>query len=184
MIQDISRIREELQGYTEVVYPYDFTNSHHIKYITLKGDTESFYPGGMYVSIGSNCIYVKNSYKRWGIPICKYDKDGNTTYKTRLFVLDTAESTGEQISKDSKDSKETKETLGFQQNIIDKMTDKVKTLQQQNDQLIECKQTYEEMLQTNRYTLKQLSIENREKQTQIDKYKQILQSAIGERHTR
>ena len=52
------------------------------------------------------------------------------------------------------------------------MTDKVKTLQQQNDQLIECKQTYEEMLQANRYTLKQLSIENRDKQTQIDKYKQ------------
>ena len=179
MIQDISRIREDLQGYTEVVYPYDFTTSHHIKYITLKGDNESFYPGGMYVSIGSNCIYVKNSYKRWGIPICKYDKDGNTTYKTRLFVLDTAAE-----SKETKDSKETKETLEFQQNIIDKMTDKVKTLQQQNDQLIECKQSYEEMLQANRYTLKQLSIENRDKQTQIDKYKQILQSAIGDRHRR
>ena len=72
----------------------------------------------------------------------------------------------------------------IKQNIIDKMTDKVKTLQQQNDQLIECKQTYEEMLQANRYTLKQLSIENRDKQTQIDKYKQILQSAIGDRHRR
>ena len=40
MIKDISIIREELEGYEEVEFPYSFETDCSIKYITLKKKKE------------------------------------------------------------------------------------------------------------------------------------------------
>ena len=198
MIQDITRIREELEGFKEIQFPYEFSSSDHIKYITLKGDKESFYPGGTYVSVGPNCITVKNTYKQWSIPLCKYTKEGHVKYKTRLFIHDSDKISGdEKDNKDNKhnkhnkhnhrtdinDIKERNDTIAFQQHIIEQLTNQLQTYRQQNEQLVECKQTYEELLQKNRFHLKQLSIDLRDKDEHIQKYKQVIQSAIDSRHT-
>ena len=63
MIQDITRIREELEGYVEVKLPYEFAKDIHIKYLTLKKnhEDESFYPGGCYQGLGNNCIFMSLS---------------------------------------------------------------------------------------------------------------------------
>jgi putative cell wall-binding protein len=184
MIQDITKIREELEGFTEIHYPYEFSSTDHIKYITLKGDKESFYPGGTYVSIGPNCITVKNSYKQWSLPLCKYTKEGHVQHKTRLFIRDKTPSVDEKDVKKDDEKDNQKDTIAFQQHIIEQMTHQLQTYQQQNEQLIECKQTYEELLQKNRYHVKQLSMDNKEKEEQLKKYKQVIQSAIDSRHTR
>ena len=60
MIQDIIKIREELDGFIEVEYPYEFQKGCLIKYITHKKnlEEESFYPGGSFISYGDNYIVV------------------------------------------------------------------------------------------------------------------------------
>ena len=79
--------------------------------------------------------------------------------------------------------KERNDTIAFQQHIIEQLTNQLQTYRQQNEQLVECKQTYEELLQKNRFHLKQLSIDLRDKDEHIQKYKQVIQSAIDSRQT-
>lgn len=172
MIQDITRIREELEGYVEVTMPYAFPEDIHIKYLTLKKnhEDESFYPGGCYQGLGNNCIFMKNSYKRWSVPICFYTKDGQVKYATRFFISETVAEAP--VSDDSTDMNE---RLQYQQEIIEKLVKEIKESRHTMKTLLEDKQTYEEMLQKNRYHLKELSIENRDKDKQLKKYQDIIQ---------
>jgi len=175
MIQDITRIREELEGYVEVTLPYEFAKDIHIKYLTLKktqGD-ESFYPGGCYQGVGNNCIFMSNSYKRWSVPICYYTKDGQVRYHTRFFIPEHPTDTN--TASDTVSDTQTHETLRYQQEIIEKLVAEIKETRQARKGLLEEKQTYEEMLQKNRYRLKELSVENRDKDKQIQTYKDIIQ---------
>ena len=175
MIQDITRIREELEGYVEVTLPYEFAKDIHIKYLTLKknqGD-ESFYPGGCYQGVGNNCIFMSNSYKRWSVPICYYTKDGQVRYHTRFFIPEHPTETN--TASDASSDTQTHETLRYQQEIIEKLVAEIKETRQARKGLLEEKQTYEEMLQKNRYRLKELSVENRDKDKQIHKYKDVIQ---------
>ena len=175
MIQDITRIREELEGYVEVTLPYEFAKDIHVKYLTLKKnhEDESFYPGGCYQGLGNNCIFMSNSYKRWSVPICYYTKDGQVRYQTRFFIPEhtTGSTTGSEAVSDT----QTHETLRYQQEIIEKLVAEIKETRQMRKSLLEEKQTYEEMLQKNRYRLKELSVENRDKDKQIQTYKDIIQ---------
>ena len=174
MIQDLTKIREELEGFVEVTLPYDFPKGIHLKYITLqkhKGD-ESFYPGGSYQGIGHNCLFVKNSYKRWSVPIHCLSKDGQIKYRTRFFIPQTSDT---DTREDQGELQELQNTIQYQQTIIEKMTEEIKESRYLVKSLYEDKQTYEEMLQTNRYRLKELSVAGRDKDEQIEKYKQVIQ---------
>jgi hypothetical protein len=171
MIQDIHRIRQELQGFREVEMPYEFALATPIKYITLKDGDESFYVGGAYTGQGDNCLYVKNSYKQWKVPLRVYTKEGQVRYHTRLFIQ---EAPCEPCLNEA-EVQELRETLENQQQIIEKLSQTLLEKDQGIQGLIEDKQTYEELLQQNRYHLKQLSVENKDKDTLIQKYKAILQ---------
>ena len=175
MIQDLTKIREELEGFVEVSYPYDFPRDIPVKYITLKKnqEDESFYPGGCYQGLGNNCLFLKNSYKRWSVPIHFLTKDGQVHYQTRLFIPEDYE-TKESIH-GSTELQQLQQTIDYQQNIIEKMTEELKDKRQVVQGLLEDKQMYEEMLQKNRYHLKELSISGRQKDEMIEKYQQVIQ---------
>jgi len=177
MIQDLTKIREELEGFVEVTLPYEFPKGIHLKYITLKKnkEDESFYPGGSYHGIGNNCLFVKNSYKRWSVPIHFLTKDGQIQYRTRFFIPETCENNTHEDHEDHEEIQELRETTQYQQTIIEKMTEEIKESRYLVKSLYEDKQTYEEMLQTNRYRLKELSVAGRDKDEQIEKYKQVIQ---------
>jgi|TARA_B110001469_G_scaffold71690_1_gene68145 hypothetical protein len=171
MIQDINRIRQELQGFREVELPYEFPLATPIKYITLKNENESFYVGGVYTGQGDNCLYVKNSYKQWKIPLRVYTKEGKVRYHTRIFIQDAPC----EPCLNAVDVNELRDTLSNQQQLIEKLTQTILERDEVVQSLIEDKQTYEELLQQNRYNLKQLSVENKDKDTMIHKYQGILQ---------
>ena len=172
MIKDISIIRKELDGYEEVVLPYGFTKDCSIKYITLKNkdniEEESFYKGGGFISLGNDCIILKKKHRTWSVPICKRNKDGSIRYSTRFFVKSEE---GEQCSQKVK---ELNEVIQYQQNIIEKLTEKLKDIELIKYQITEEKKTYEDLLQQNRFNLKHISIENREKDEKIKKYEDII----------
>ena len=182
MIQDIARIQEELEGYSEVTIPYEFPLGLHIKYITHKSrrgkggenkeDEESFFPGGEYTGKGDNCVFLKNSYKRWRVPLHVFTKDGQIRYTTRFFVPTNTDNgpcqTSEEVS-------ELYDTIRYQQEIIEKMAQEIHETRLINQSLQEDKQTYEEMLQKSRYQLKEMCVAGRDKDAQIETYQQIIQ---------
>ena len=65
MIKDISIIRKELEGYEEVILPFEFNKGCSIKYITQrkKDNEESFYTGGEFVCYGNDCIVLRKKQK-------------------------------------------------------------------------------------------------------------------------
>jgi hypothetical protein len=171
MIQDLTRIRQELQGYIEVPVPYEFEPKVSLKYITLKNGNESFYLGGAYAGTGDNCIFVRNSYTQWKVPIHVFTKEGQILYTTKFFIPETPC----EPCLNEAEVQELRETLANQQQIIEKLSQTLLEKDQGIQSLIEDKQTYEELLQQNRYHLKQLSVEHKDKDILIQKYQGILQ---------
>ena len=169
MIKDISRIREELEGYNEVFYPYEFPKGIHIKYITLRGEDESFYPGGKFQCMGDNCLYVVNSYKRWKIPLKLFTKAGSVRYQTRLFIPENESETC------SKESLEHLHTIKYQQHIIDTMVQRIQSVETTIQKQQDMKESYEELLQQNRYHLKQLTDTLMEKDSQLQQAYKVIQ---------
>lgn len=174
MIKDISIIRKELEGFEEIIMPYNFDKNCSIKYITLKlnkknnEEEESFYNGGKFVSLGNDCIFLKKSNKKWSVPTCKRNKDGSIRYSTRFFIKSKEE------EECSKEIIELNDIIKYQQNIIDKLSDKLKNLELINYQVIQEKQNYEKLLQQNRFNLKEISIELRETKNKITTYEDII----------
>ena len=169
MIKDISKIREELKDHIEIELPYDFKKNCNIKYITLKKEEESFYLGGNFISYGNDSILLKKNNRTWSVPTCYRNKDGSIKYKTRFFILENLED----IICDKK-IKELDEIINFQKSIIEKLTEELKELEIHKKQLIDTVQEYEELLQQNRYHLKDLSIKLREKDEKLLKYEDII----------
>ena len=171
MIQDIIKIREELDGFIEVEYPYEFQKGCLIKYITHKKnlEEESFYPGGSFISYGDNYILLRNKKSTWSVPIYKKNKNGDILYKTRFFILEN------NTEKINQSKEELYKTILFQQNIIETMKERLKEVEIQKQSLYEDKCTYEELLQKNRYILKDLSIKQREHLQEIDNLKDKIQ---------
>ena len=171
MIKDISIIRKELDGYEEIVLPFDFMKGCSVKYITLKKknkeEEESFYPGGEFISMGNDCIILKKGHRTWQVPCCKRNKDGSIRYSTRFFVKSEEEKCDAKV-------KELNDIIKYQQDIIDTISKKLKELELVKYQITEEKHNYEDLLQQNRFNLKELSIQSREKDEKIKKYEDII----------
>ena len=169
MIKDISKIREELKGYEEVELPYEFDKGCHIKYITLKGDDESFYTGGKFKYFGNDKIFLENKCKTWSVPIVKKNKDGTIYYNSRFFIKEKDEEICDKKIEDLNN------TINFQQSIIEKMSERLKELEITKVSLINEKREYEDLLQQNRYNYKEKCIENEEQKKIIKKYEKAIQ---------
>lgn len=125
-MNDITKIKMELVSHLKVELPYTFSKDTHIKYLTLKDEDELFYRGGSFCYQRGNNIILDNCGKRWKVPINYYDKDGNTIYTTTFFIVDTEEDT-----LDYKDSERKDDIILAQQEIIKKLTKKIKELEYQ-----------------------------------------------------
>ena len=86
MITNIKKIKEELINYEEIESIFDLKLNDNIKYITLKGDKESFYLGGIYLGMGDNKIFLYRGGNNWCVPISIKDNQCNIIYKSRFFV--------------------------------------------------------------------------------------------------
>tara|TARA_Y100000590_G_scaffold470621_1_gene667032 strand:- start:4475 stop:4870 length:396 start_codon:yes stop_codon:yes gene_type:complete len=119
MSQDISYIKQQLKSYEEVDNPFDIHKGDKVKYITIQGEDEFFYNGGIYQRMGDNKIILIDHKKEIHVPLTYRDVNGEIIYKTRLFV---------QMNNvcNTKSSKEYEKIIQTQQDIIEKMTIQIK----------------------------------------------------------
>ena len=126
MIQDILIIKKHLIGCDEVELPYKFPRSCFIKYITLKGGPdgdESFYIGGRFVRYKGEKMLLSNNGKEWSVPLHYKNSDGEITYRSRFFILN------EENKECEEDKRELQKVVVAQQNVIQKMTQKIHDLE-------------------------------------------------------
>ena len=86
MTTDISKIRVSLDNCEEVTLPYKFPPKCWIKYITIKGDDEAFYEGGLFLRMGDHKMFLLNKGKQLCAPTCVRSDDGEVLYKSRFFI--------------------------------------------------------------------------------------------------
>jgi len=183
MIKDISKIREYLEGYVEVELPYEFNKGSPIQYITCEYDKEgniscdSFYPNCKFLRRCNDIILLESNTLIKRVPIYKRDKEGNITYQSRFFIKEEVD----ELKECENDKSELLKTIEYQQNIIEKCSERIKTLELDKHETYDKVSTYEDLLQQGRYKLKELSIENRDLKSKIDHYEELIPKLYNSR---
>ena len=118
-------IRQQLKEYEEVDSPFEIQKGDSVKYITIQDEDEYFYDGGLYERMGDNKIVLMNDKKVIYIPLIYRNVNGEILYKTRLFVKTCNVC-------NTKSSTEYEKIIQTQQNIIEKMTLRIKELEKYN----------------------------------------------------
>jgi hypothetical protein len=127
MSTDLSIIRESLKHCEEVTLPYKFPPKCWIKYITIKGEDEAFYEGGIYTGMGDHKIFLMNKGHRLTAPTCVRSDDGETLYKSRFFIDQTKDEC-------SQKKEELEKVVIQQQRVIQKMSEQLKLVEDKNHQ--------------------------------------------------
>jgi len=129
MTQDINKIKLSLKNCEEVSLPYKFEPRTWIKYITVKGEDEVFYEGGIYAGMGDHKLFVINKGKRLTVPTYIRSDDGEIIYQSRFFIdtkkTNTCEDKHIEITK----------TVKAQQAVIKKTSIQIKMLEERNQAL-------------------------------------------------
>ena len=155
MIKDLTIIREHLVGYAEVEMPYDFANDCSIHYITCSIDRdgnvsdESFYPDFKFKSRCNDILIVENKAFTKRVPICRRNKDGDIIYQSRFFIPETIEDNVAMVG-GGKSKQESEDKISYQQEIIEKLIERVKEVEIQKHELSETISTYEVLLHEGR----------------------------------
>ena len=114
-------------------------------------------------------LLITNKVRTWAVPTCLRNKDGTIHYESRFFIPEIEEEVVD------KETKKLHETIEFQQSVIEKLTDQLKESELQKKYIQNDKTEYEELLQQNRYHLKDLSIQLRETNAKVVHYENIIQ---------
>ena len=184
MIKDISKIREYLKGYVEIELPYEFNKGEPIQYITCEYDEEgniscdSFYPNCKFLRRCNDIILLESNTLIKRVPIYKRDKEGNIIYQSRFFIKEEEE---DSLKECYSDKNELLKTIEYQQSIIEKCSERIKTLELDKYETNDKISTYEDLLQQGRYKLKELSIENRDLKSKINHYEELIPKLYNSR---
>ena len=123
-ITDINIIRQSLKGCEEVCLPYKFSKGLRIKYITVKGEDEAFYDGGLFDGMGNHVIFIKNGTTRVRVPTCIRNDDGEVVYRSRFFIDPSNDTSCEEKKT------ELEKTVLAQQKVIEKIAEQLKLLEE------------------------------------------------------
>tara|TARA_B000000557_G_scaffold248043_1_gene232371 strand:+ start:307 stop:819 length:513 start_codon:yes stop_codon:yes gene_type:complete len=165
-ITDLTIIRQSLKGCEEITLPFKFPKQCWVKYITINGEDESFYEGGVFQRMGNQKVFLKNGKSTMRVPTCIKSDEGEVIYRSRFFIDPNFKSDCE-VKKG-----QLEKTVQAQQKVIEKMSTQLKLLE-------ESKQN----LQTEYYDL-MTTLNDKEEQinellTKEKKYKLILSQYIN-----
>jgi hypothetical protein len=185
MTKDLTIIREHLVGYAEVEMPYDFVNDCPIHFITCELDSdgniscESFYPDYKFKSRCNDILLVENKAFSKRVPICRRNKGGGIIYHSRFFIPETIDDAP--MVGGGESNQESEDKISYQQEIIEKLIERVKEVEIQKHELSETISTYEDLLQEGRYKLKELSVELRTKTEKLNHYEELIPKLYNSR---
>tara|TARA_B100000963_G_C22529508_1_gene626933 strand:+ start:567 stop:1106 length:540 start_codon:yes stop_codon:yes gene_type:complete len=169
MIKNIALMRKELEGFEQVPDPLELKKGCQVKYLILKNEEQCLCKGGKFVNLGNNCVILKNKSRSWSVPISELNPDGSVKHQTIFFTKEESEENCD------KQVQELQDIIRYQQSIIEKMTKTITELEIQKKHLTHEKIEYEELLQQNRYNMKEICIESREKDKKIEQYEGVIQ---------
>ena len=187
MIKDLTIIRDHLVGYAEVEMPYDFVNDCPIHYITCSIDRdgnvsdESFFPDFKFKRRCNDILLVENKALSKRVPICRRNKEGDIIYQSRFFIPETIEDDTAMVGGGGKSNQELEDKISYQQEIIEKLIERIKEVEIQKHELSETISTYEDLLHEGRYKLKELSVELRTKTEKLDHYEELIPKLYNSR---
>jgi hypothetical protein len=119
-MQDISEIKKELLGFEEIELPHLLKkDKSYLKYITIINDEEFFFDGGYFQKMGNDKIFFKKGKQYKNIQTVYKKPCGEILYKTRFFISE------EEGYVCLKDKKELEKIIKTQQEVIEKMTQKL-----------------------------------------------------------
>ena len=127
-ITDLNVIRNSLKNCEEITLPYKFTRDSWIKYITIKGEDEAFYEGGIFNGMGNQIIFLRDGPSRMKVPTYIKSDEGEILYKSRFFI-DTNKSS-ECVAEGNKKKGELEKIISAQQKVIEKMSEQIKLLEE------------------------------------------------------
>lgn len=164
-ITDLNIIRQSLKDCEEITTPFKFPKKCWIKYITIKGEDEAFYEGGIFQRMGNQKIFLKNGKSTMQVPTCIKSDEGEIIYRSRFFI-DPSFKTDCEVKKD-----QLEKTIQAQQKVVERMAKQLKLLEESKQKLQEEHYTLVSLFQDREDEIKQLKINEK-------KYKLILSQYI------
>jgi len=170
----------ELADFEEVEMPYNFNPGCHVKYIMLKDGKPTLYSGGKFQRCGEDCIWLESKINEWSVETCSRYKDGSICHESRFFIP-KGDDNDNQEEQDCKETRELQATIQYQQDIIDKLTDRLREVELQKSSILDEKGTLEELLHQNQMNLQRLSHESHEQIAKIKQYEEVIHNLIHSR---
>lgn len=138
MIQDIEKIKKELNNHIEIDITFPILPGTFVKYITLNNDDEeSFYLGGEYVKKGYEKIFLRLGKKTWAIQSNIRDNQNYIRYSSRFFIH--KDNLKEKKQEKIIEQKEYDKIIKSQQKVIDKLSKQIinyqKIINNQNQEI-------------------------------------------------
>ena len=130
MSTDLTVIRNALKDCEEITLPYKFTKQCWIKYITVQGEDEAFYEGGLFSGMGHHTIYLTHGKSKVRVPTCIKSDDGEIIYRSRFFI-DPSHKSSCEIKKEHLEK-----TVIAQQGVIDKMAEQLKLAEESKQHVV------------------------------------------------
>jgi len=189
MIKDLAKIREYLTDYVEVEMPYEFPKNCPIHYITCSMDTEGnvlgdcFYPNHKFIRRCNDILIVEHNLSEKSVHICRRGKLGDIIYQSRFFIPDNIDDNidDNKPQMGGSSNKESHDKISYQQNIIERLIERVREVEIQKNELNETISTYEGLLQEGRFKLKELSYELRRSTEKVEHYEELIPKLYNSR---
>ena len=185
MIKDITLIRKELEGFAPVEMPYDFTKGCLIKYLSLK-DNDIVMNSGNFRGYENNYIRLYSGSRDWPVRTCYRNSDGTIciekTKHLRFFICEEEENErnkkgGGGPSKE-KFSKELNEIIVYQQGILDKLAERMKTVETDKARLTNENNELQEMLHENQMRFQSIVQRLKEAEAKNFKYEEVIHNLL------
>ena len=187
MIKDITLIRKELDGFAPVEMPYDFTKGCLIKYLSLK-DNDIVMNSGRFRAYENDNIRLYGGPSDWLTRTCYRNSDGTIciekTKHLRFFICEAEENERNQSGggkTKEKSSKELNEMIVYQQGILDKLAERMKTVETDKARLTNENNELQEMLHENQMRFQSVVQRLKEAADENIKYKEVIHNLLHSR---
>ena len=200
MIKNTTLIMKELDGFSPVEMPYAFTKGCEIKCLfPHPKDNRPAMKKGYFYGKNQDCLVLTRTEPEEGrepnddflVRTCYKNPDGTTdSKKTKhlaFFICEEEENErnqgggGETKNKSSKEFKEFKEMIVYQQGILDKLAERMKTVETDKARLTNENNELQEMLHENQMRFQSVVHRLKEAEAENIKYKEVIHNLIHSR---
>ena len=187
MITNITLILKELEGFTQVPMPHNFTKGCLIKYVTLINNKPALNIG-KFRGYENDNIWLYSGPRSWSVRTCYREPDGticvDKTKNIQFHICESGENERNQRHQSGgapskgKRVKELKEMIVYQQNILDKLAERMKIIEIDKARLVNERDDLEEMLGQNQMNFQKLLCETQDQRNKIKQYEEVIHNLL------